>query len=1230
MSTTCTPNRHAKLRMKLSLALAFAIITTTTVAFPFYRGQSAGAQPPAYSPGDPRFLDPMVAPGAAAPAQLTADEAQTAYGKVGMSFEANQGQTNEAVKFLARGAGYTLFLTSAEAVFVLANSNCGLRNDDAASRLLESTDPHSEPNQQSASCNPHSRVLRMKLEGASSQPEVSGLNELDGKVNYFIGNDPDKWHTNVPTFGRVQYVNAYDGVDMVYYGNQQQLEYDFVVRPGADYKQIALGFDGADNVEVDSASGDLLLHVGERTVRQQKPAVYQEVNGERKEIESGYMLRGAGRIGFAVGAYDSQRPLIIDPVLAYSTYLGGNGDLDSGHGIAVDSAGNAYVTGLTDSTDFPTTLGAIYTTDNPGSNVFVSKVNALGTSLAYSAYLGGNSLDYGNSIAVDAAGNAYVTGITLSNDFPTTTGSFDITDNPDSDAFVARLNASGSALIYSTYLGGDSFDAGNGIAVDAAGNVYVTGLTGSTEFPTTPGAYDTTDNPSEDVFVTKLNASGSALIYSTCLGGNGRDIGYGIAIDSAENAYVTGDTTSTNFPTTSGAFDTTDKPYSDVFVTKLNASGTALMYSTYLGGNSNDAGYGIAVDSMGNAYVTGPTDSSDFPRTGGAFDVYDRPSTDVFVTKLNASGTALVYSTYLGGNLVDVGRGIAVDSAGNACVTGETDSTDFPTTCAFGTNNPEIRDVFVTKLNASGKVLVYSAELAGHGHNFGKGIAMDSAGNAYVTGETEASDFPTTTDAFQMGPGSRVDGFVAKIGDYAISGRVIDSSATGIAGVTVTLNGSRSDSTTTDAHGNFIFLNTTPGGNFTVTPFKTDFIFSPESTTVNDLTSNQELIFIGTTTAGTPTPTPTATPTPTPATFHFSAVSFSVNEGAGSIQIIVTRSGDTSSAAAIDYATIDGTANDRGDYTTAIGRLHFNAGETAKSFLVFITDDVFAEGNETINIAISNSSAGAQVGGYSTVVVTIVDNDLVNGPANPIDNTQFFVRQHYVDFFNREPDAGGFAFWVNNIESCGANASCREIRRIDTSAAFFLSIEFQETGFLVHRFYRAAFNRLSHYREFIRDSQEIGHGVIVGQAGFETQLEANKQAFASEFVTRAEFLAIYGGLTNEQYVDALNANTGGSLSISERDALVAGLNGATETRASVLRKVADNAAFKAREFNPAFVLMEYFGYLRRNPNDLPDRDFSGYNYWLAKLNSFGGDFRRADMVKAFLSSTEYRQRFGPP
>jgi len=364
--------------------------------------------------------------------------------------------------------------------------------------------------------------------------------------------------------------------------------------------------------------------------------------------------------------------------------------------------------------------------------------------------------------------------------------------------------------------------------------------------------------------------------------------------------------------------------------------------------------------------------------------------------------------------------------------------------------------------------------------------------------------------------------------------------------------------------------------------------------------------------------------------FQFSAASFSVDEGAGTTQIIVTRSGNTSAAASVDYATTNGTASDRGDYTTALGRLRFAPGDTAKSFIVFVTADTHVEGNETLNLTLSDPVSGAVILNPATVILTIVDDDISPSSVNPIDSTAFFVRQNYRDFLNRDPDASGLAFWTNNIESCGADQQCRAIKRTDTSAAFFLSIEFQETSFVVHRAPRAAFNRFPRYREFLRDTQELGRGVIVGQGAWAAQLEANKQSYFNEFVTRAEFTAIYLGLTNAQYVDALNANTGNSLSAGERNALVAGLDGLMETRATVLRKVTEDPDFVARERNPAFVLAEYIGYLRRNPDDMPDTDFGGFNFWVGKLNQFNGDFRHAEMVQAFLVSTEYRSRLGQP
>lgn len=429
----------------------------------------------------------------------------------------------------------------------------------------------------------------------------------------------------------------------------------------------------------------------------------------------------------------------------------------------------------------------------------------------------------------------------------------------------------------------------------------------------------------------------------------------------------------------------------------------------------------------------------------------------------------------------------------------------------------------------------------------------------------------------------------------------------------------------TDANGNAPF----------VAPFSTVLASgTPVTATATLITSpadeGQTSEFAPCLTVNSTGPTPTPTPLPGSSSFQFSTSSLKANEDAGFMQVTVTRAGDTSAAATVDYASTDQTATDRKDYTTAIGRLRFAAGETAKTVLVFVTDDVFTEAEESFQLSLSNPTGGASLAGGATLTLTIADNDLAPSVENPVDQTAFFVRQHYIDFLNRAPDPNGFAFWVNNIESCGTDMSCRDLNRADVSAAFFLSIEFQETGFLVHRIYRASLNRFPTYREFIRDSREIGRGVVVGRTGWEAQLELNQTLFATEFVALPEFVAIYGGMTNEQYVDALTTNSGVALSQNERDVLVAGLNATTETRATVLRKVSDGATFIEKERNRAFVLAEYFGYLRRNPDDSPDVNLDGFNFWLEKLNQFGGNHRSSEMVRAFLQSTEYRNRFGQP
>ncbi len=390
-------------------------------------------------------------------------------------------------------------------------------------------------------------------------------------------------------------------------------------------------------------------------------------------------------------------------------------------------------------------------------------------------------------------------------------------------------------------------------------------------------------------------------------------------------------------------------------------------------------------------------------------------------------------------------------------------------------------------------------------------------------------------------------------------------------------------------------------------------------------------------------PTNVCSPPATTDTFQFEAAQLDVAESAGSVEIFVTRAGNTAAPAAVQYGTVNAlassmsaAASDRQDYTTAIGTLRFDAGETRKSFRLLLTDDARNEGLESLNLLLGNPTGGVALGAQKTLRVNLTSDDPSTSQPNPIDATEFFVRQHYHDFLNREPDAPGLQFWSDQIEQCGADAQCREVRRINVSAAFFLSIEFQETGYLAYRFFKAAFpNSLSRprgfptYREFIRDTQEAGRGVAVGVGNWEAQLEANKRALADEFVARPEFRLRYpSGQTAAQYVDLLNQTSGVALSQAERDALVAGLEAGTETRATALRRVAEDEDFKRAEFNRAFVLMQYFGYLRRGPNDPPDFNFDGYDFWLQNLNQFNGNFIEAEMVKAFISSIEYRQRFG--
>ncbi|HVB87376.1 MAG TPA: SBBP repeat-containing protein [Candidatus Dormibacteraeota bacterium] len=709
------------------------------------------------------------------------------YGKLALAFEQNDGQVDRRVRFLSRGAGYTLLLTPDGAVLSLTADKTNGKESKKKTENESWRLPNFDRHLLGVRHNQHMRnsVLSMKLVGANPNAAINGVQELPSKSDYFIGNDRRKWRTNISNYAKVKYTGVFPGVNLIYYGSQRQLEYDFLVAPDADPSLIRFSLAGLNThrrvpLQI-AANGDLIVKINGGEVRFHKPIAYQ-ANGSASpySVEAHYILGRGQQVSLAVGPYDRQRPLVIDPILSYSTYLGGSG-ADGATSIAVDSSGNAYVTGDTSSTNFPTTSGALQTSLNGSQfDAFVSKLNSTGSSLVYSTYLGGSNVDNPSSIAVDGAGDAYVTGETSSTDFPTTPGAFQTICHDcagsGNAAFVTKLNPSGSALVYSTYLGGSSRDSGTGIALDQSGDAYVTGWTSSIDFPITPGCFQSTNRGSMNAFVTKMNPTGSALVYSTYLGGNNSDTASGIALNSAGNAYVVGNTGSGDFPTTAGAFQTCPNCSSanDVFATELSGDGSALVYSTLLGGN-NGGNYpgGIALDTSGNAYVTGTTYANNFPTTPGAVQTAcgggscGQPAGDMFLTKFNSSGSAVLYSTYLGGSSYDVGTSIVVDGSGDAYVGGYTESLNFPitpgafqTTCdACSQNNG---DAFITELNPSGSALLYSTYLGGSQEDAAHGITLAPSGGVYVTGNTYSFDFPTTVGVLQRTYGGFSDGFVTK------------------------------------------------------------------------------------------------------------------------------------------------------------------------------------------------------------------------------------------------------------------------------------------------------------------------------------------------------------------------------------------------------------------------------------------------------------------------------------
>jgi uncharacterized repeat protein (TIGR01451 family) len=679
---------------------------------------------------------------------LAAPHIDPQYGRLPIGFEMNRGQTSREVEFLSRGADHTLFLTRGDAVLAL----------------------HGTPQHAGA-------AVRMRwVGGTAASGPLAGLDPRPGRTNYFLGSDPARWLRNVPTYGRVRQRTPWPGIDAVYYGRDGELEFDLVVAPGADPRGVEMEFDGADGIH-HAPDGALVLTTACGEVQLRAPDAYQEDAGTRRRIASGYVLRGRNRVGFELASYDRAAALVVDPVLEYSTYLGGSG-LDRPAGIAVDAAGSAYVTGVTRSADFPT-ANALRPARAGSSDYFVCKLSPGGNAIVYATYLGGSGDDSGlrGGIAVDAAGNAYVAGATSSTDFPVTAGALSTTAGGQGDAFLAKLDATGSTLLYSTYLGGSGSDEAIDMTADGSGNAYVTGMTTSPNFPIR-NAFQSTIGLDWDIFVSKINTTGAGLVYSTYVGGNWFDWGTSIAVDAAGNAYVTGQTGSTNFPTTAGGFRRTISGTTDAYVIKLAATGSSLAYGTYLGGGTGreeDLGTDVAVDASGNAYVTGSTESADFPLVNPLNSGFDGSS--AFVTKLSPTGGSLVFSSFLGSpgysacSGKDVGTGIALDASGRIFVTGFTRACDFPTADPIQCGIAGREDAFVSVLDPGATRFVFSTFLGGSGSEEegffnpafeGGEIALDPAGNAYLAGFTESVDFPVTSAAQPVAGGSS-DVFVSKI-----------------------------------------------------------------------------------------------------------------------------------------------------------------------------------------------------------------------------------------------------------------------------------------------------------------------------------------------------------------------------------------------------------------------------------------------------------------------------------
>lgn len=656
-----------------------------------------------------------------------------AFGNIPLYFIPNKGQVHEKVAFYAKTSGYTLWMTKEGLTFD------GIKKSDTEGREEVTRD-----------------VTRFLFPGANQNPGLVPVEFTSHTVNYLKGNDDSNWKTGIQTSKAVLYTGIYHNVDLKVYGIEKQIEYDWMVKPGGDPADIRFQYKNAKKTSIDN-DGNLIVETQFGELTHKRPVGYQVLDGKQIAVSVDFVKISSDVYRFRVGRYDKNRELIIDPVvMTYSTYLGGSGD-EHAFGLAVDSSGRAYITGDTYSTNFP--VDDAYQNTSAGGNrdAFVSKFSAAG-SLVYSTYLGGSGDDTGGAIQVDGNGNAYIIGFTDSTDFPLK-NAYQTTNKGGRDLVVFKLSSSGSVLSYSTYLGGTKDDEGFAIALDGSNNIFITGRTYSTDFPTINAYKDTFRGGEMDAFVTKISSSGASLGFSTYLGGSKIDTGYGIAVNGG-NVFVAGRTSSTNFPTQNEVQSNYGGGTYDAFVTKFSTTGSSLVYSTFMGGSGTDSGYAIDVDSSGNAYVTGDTAGGGFPTKNAFQETYGGGEKDAFIAKFLANAS-LDYCTYVGGLENDQAAFIVVNSSGNACIGGSTRSSDFPLAHPYQDMYSGDFDVFISMLAVNGKSMVFSTFLGGGDYDSCRVVDVDNNGNIYAAGFTESSDFPTK-NAYQNIRKGTMDAFVTK------------------------------------------------------------------------------------------------------------------------------------------------------------------------------------------------------------------------------------------------------------------------------------------------------------------------------------------------------------------------------------------------------------------------------------------------------------------------------------